>query len=282
MTLEINPSQNKLVITDGSRTVFDTTLRAPVLVPDAAITINNYDIDFPHLWCGIYYRQGRNTSPVGDRYNCLTCAAVIDQDWGPTIGSPRNLPDILLATVPSGQFDYLDVFATVQGRLNTPSPLYEQTIPVRPPLGQQIHLDGGCLIVEWFGPLRRMFQIILVGTGIYLRRWQSVSRVKDGTFTFSRLAGPGNASTGNAQFYFEGPNAGYAIAQGTAPPGPTVFPEPAYTIGQIIDYRGPSGGSNFRPARHGGQNSCSESLAGVSYQSLYRINLRIVPGRVSP
>lgn len=267
----------KIVITQDGRTVLDTSLRNPELIPAATISINSYDIEFPDLWKGVFYRQGETTGPVGSQFTCLTCAAPINQEWGPDRGSPHNLPDIVLGSVPA-QCDYIDVFANIN-RVVAPSPIYgSQPINTFLPMGQEMRLDGGSVIVEWMGPLRRMFSIFLSGNSIVLRRRQSFSLIKDGILTKVRLQASGSVGAGNREYYFEGPNAPFALPPIGGATGPQYFPEASITLGAQIDSKGPDGGSNHRP---GGQNPCSMDMSGISYRSVFRVNLRIVPGRVS-
>lgn len=269
---------NRMYVVKDGRVVFDTNVRPPELMPTGAIVLNNYDIEFPDLWKGVYYRQGRTTGPVGDSYTCLSCAAVVNQEWGPDKAAPSNLPDIALGTVPPGT-NYIDVFASL-GRIVAPSGMHNQPINTFIPTGVQMHLDGGSVIVEWFGPLRRIFHIFLSGTTVYLRRRQSVTRIKSEPFIKSRTTDQGGLDTGNREYYFEGVNAPYALESAPGNPDPLYFPNPAYTIGAVIESKGPSGGQNHRPGRFGGQNGCSESMAGISYRSVFRANLKIVPGRI--
>lgn len=279
MSGSFNVETGRMYIVKDGRVVFDTGARPPELLPANTVILNNYDIEFPDLWKGTYYRQGRDTGPVGDRYTCLTCAAPINQEWGPSQPSPNTLSDIAIATVPA-LTNYIDVFATVS-QVVTPSPMFgSQPINTFFPQGAPMHLDGGSLITEWMGPLRRVFSIFLSGTTVYLRRQQSMTITKSEPFIKSRNTDQIGSSTGNREYFFSGTNAPYALE---GPPGstdPNVFPNPAYTLGTFLDGKGPSGGSNHRPGRYGGQDPCSEDMSGVSYRSVYRANLTIVPGRI--
>ena len=111
-----------------------------------------------------YYWKGVHVAPSS---NTETAASYITAP-----GQETALADILLGTVPGGT-DYLDVKATITRTVN-PTAMFGDTLPPVIPTGKAIQLIGGSCLLEENASLTRGFAIILSGTNVYLRRYQSV------------------------------------------------------------------------------------------------------------
>lgn len=173
---------------------FDTDRKSIQLFPDSTkIISNSFDVDFPDVVQAVAYYYGT----PGSISTCETWSILIWQEWGPTEvshdevyfpGNPpdsipgpttRNLPAILLGTVPSGT-DYIDVRVNLTQTV-TP-PLFLNTMSPLPFFqeGQWTGLPGGSCPVELSYNLIRMFNIVLIGTSVYLHRYQSVFNANTG------------------------------------------------------------------------------------------------------
>ena len=73
--------------------------------------------------------------------------------------------------------DYIDVRVFLTNTV-APSPVLG-FLPFSPiASGQWVHLPGQCCNIEFRDPLARMFDFVLIGTAVYLRRFQSVRRAQ--------------------------------------------------------------------------------------------------------
>lgn len=260
----LSVENGNMVIESNGVTRFSTTSPLMNLVPDAAIQLSNYSIAFPDLWKGVIYHQTRRTTFSGDLFGCSTWVGLVEQEWGPDKASPNTLSDIVLGTAPAGT-DYLDVMVNLT-RTVVPDKRFDMDIRAGIVEGQWIKLEGGSCMVEGQGPLRRLFEIILVGTDVVLRRRQSVTANGE----VNRITG--GASINPKVFYFPGTNAPQDSGK-------------LASYGELIQQRGESGGDTHRPAGYesGSSNNteCSRSLSGKSYASTWTGSLIITPGRIS-
>jgi len=248
-------SSGVMTITKDGRLVFDTARPLMNLVPSAAITLTAKAISFPDLYKGTIYHQMRVSSgpPFNiDSFGCASFSGLIEQEWGP--GEANNLADETLGAVPAGT-DYLDVMVNLTNT-TVPGGWFDLAMRTDFPSGEWVKLEGGSCLIEGFPGLRRLFEIVLDGTNVKLRRWQSVTA--NGAVIRGNPSGVGN-STG----YLAGTSAGLDLAKYA-------------TYGALIQSRGPSITSNHR---HNGTDPCSQS--GPSYASTWTGDIVITPGRIS-
>ncbi|KKC39497.1 hypothetical protein WH87_04680 [Devosia epidermidihirudinis] len=167
---------------------FDSDRPSIQLLPDSSKLSISRNVSFPNLLSSPAYLQ-RTYGSAGPY--CESWSALMPQEWGPdevntspeiypannwALSGPilRNLPEELIGTVPAGT-DYVDVRAKMT-RTVVPPVFMQQS----PPLvmfkeGDWVGLPGGSCPCEYFPPLARHFDIVLRGTSVYLRRFQSVT-----------------------------------------------------------------------------------------------------------
>jgi len=176
------------LITRGGQVKLSTATPQFNRVPQRAITLSAFTIDFPDMLKGYnyYYSQFDNTVPPGTHgEECIVGQKLIGQEWGPPglgfSAHPLNDIDIGVA-VPDG-CDYLDVQANIT-RTTTPvdsawgSPYYiTHDWPIEFDQGAWLQLTDAALTVEHMGGFSRMFWFEIVGGRILLRRKQSVVSV---------------------------------------------------------------------------------------------------------
>lgn len=255
-------------------TAFDTRLPSLQLFPDYKLTLSGVGIVFPNMLSSIVYRHG---AQVGGASVCETWSGLLPQEWGPDyadfsptdvqfIGNQsapptRNLPRTALGSVPAGT-DFIDVRAKIVRTVAPPT--FKRISPplVMFPEGQWIHLVSGSCTCEYFAPLVRHFDIRLIGTTVYLDRYQS-----------SRNEGQTTNSTGGNT------NGVNSTQIGTA--WGNYADAPAYWAADCVFYeqKGPSGGGNKRPPW--GSTSSDSCTVGpvIDYQSQYSADFIITPGR---
>ncbi len=172
-TLLISPS--RLVMRDGAGyDVLDSEARSVSLIHEEAITWAG-SFSFPNFVYGtrIYdYSSGGTGGGPPFQERCTTYVNLIGQDWGPAESSPYTLADEVLGEVPAGT-DFLDV----QQLLTWTPPEQIFTLDVVPLTadGTQTSAVGGSIPCEFWGPIRRLAEVVLVGTEVRLRRYQSVA-----------------------------------------------------------------------------------------------------------
>lgn len=274
MPLDFNLATGRMVITQGGRTAFDTSVPMARLVPSAQISLAGYNIDFPDLYYGVGYRQTRNTvgTPAVTYFACSTWAAPVQQEWGPVgVGAgsfDHNLPEIVVGTVPAGT-NYLDCRVNLTQTI-VPSNIIGLGLSDPWPQGQWVKLEGGSCYIERMLGVSRLFEFILVGTNVVLRRYQSVSGAGNTSPALERVNPPGGI--GNIDFFYPGTNA------------PTATGNLAL-YGQLIDSKGPSTNDTHRPPgkESGSSNNspCSMSTAGINYASRWSGSVNIIPGQLS-
>lgn len=258
-SFEFTPGGEVVIEKDG-RVVLDTSLNLLNLIPDEAIVLAAYDIVFPDLWHGVIYHQTRVSSgpPLNiDSYGCASFNGLVAQEWGPAEASPNTLADATLGTVPTGT-DYLEVFVRL-ARTVTPPGWLDLGMRSDIPASEWVLLQGGSCLVEEIPGMRRLFEVLLDGTTVKLRRKQSVT--VNGQVGRSYPFG-----TGNAIGYFAGTN---------APAGSVLLA----SYGSLLQIKGPSGASNHRPPGSAiSQDPCTTTP--TSYASTWTGDIVIKPGRI--
>lgn len=248
-------SSGVMTITKDGRLVFDTGRPLMNLVPSAAISLSSQAISFPDLLRGTIYHQYRYTPIIGpDEFACASFVGLIEQEWGPAEGGSFNLADTTLGTVPAGT-DYLDVMVNLTNT-TVPGGWFDLAMRTNFPAGSWVKIEGGSCLIEGFDGLWRLFEIVLDGTTVKLRRYQSVTANGPKLRTY-----PGG--TGNASGYLAGTS---------APQDASKYA----TYGALVQARGPSVTNNYKP---GEANGCSQS--GTSYASTWTGDILITPGRIS-
>lgn len=251
-------SSGVMTITKDGRLVFSTASPLMNLVPSAAITVSSHAIIFPDLRKGVNYHKYRYTPFIGpDEGACASFAGIIEQEWGPMESSPFTLADEVLGTVPAGT-DYLDVMVNLTNT-TVSAGWYDLGRFSNVPAGEWVKLEGGSCVVESIPGMRRSFEIVLDGTDVVLRRYQSVTA--SGT-----VARTGSFGAGNQTGYVAGTDA------------PTDASK--YAIyGALIETRGPSASGSDASWAPGGANGCSTTPP--SYASTWTGDILITPGCIS-
>lgn len=251
-SIEFTPGGDVVVMRDGEIRL-DTSGELMNLIPDSAFTVTGYTFSWPTL-SQITYYAWRNYG-VGT-YACDSYAAMQAQEYGP--GRANNLPEATIGTVPTGT-DYLDILVNINRTLS-PSGFMDLSMRTDMPQGQWVKLEGGSCLIEFMNGFRRTFEIILDGTDVKVRRYQSVTAngPLSGVFPFS------NASAGSLP-------SRVGLIGGS---GPAIFGALKSSGGPSAQNHRPAGGGELNP-----QASCSQ--AAINYASTWVGNILVVPGRIS-
>lgn len=273
-SLEI--SAGRILAIREDEVAFDTDKPSLALFPDHKLTITGHTIVYPNMLSSIVYRH---EGQVGGNSYCETWSGLLPQEWGPDYSdfSPtdvqffanqsapprRNLPRTLLGTVPTGT-EFIDVRANVSRTVAPPTFLRISPPIVMFPQGQWINLVSGSCTCEYFYPLIRHFDIRLIGTSVYLDRYQSVrndGQVVSGT--------DGNTNGVNSTQI--------GAAWGNYANAPAQWARDAV----FFDSKGIDGSGNKRPPWGAtSSNSCSTGSI-VDYTAQYSANFIITPGQFS-
>lgn len=250
-SIEFTPGGDVLVMRDGEIRL-DTSGELMNLIPSSSFTVSGYTFSWPTLSQVTYYvwrNYGLGT------YACDSYAAMTAQEYGP--GRANNLPEATIGTVPVGT-DYLDILVNIQ-RTVSPSGFLDLPMRTDMPQNQWVKLEGGSCLIEFMNGFRRTFEIILDGTDVKVRRYQSVTANGpiSGTFPFA------SGTTGSL------PNRSGLMGSS----GPAI-------LGALKSSGGPDA-QNHRPSNEPNpQSSCSQ--AAINYASTWVGNILVVPGRISP
>lgn len=272
MTLEFDKTTGRFLVVEDGRTALDTDAVMTALIPDASFTLSGYDISFPDFWSGIIYHQTRQGPDAfgNSRFGCSTWVGIVHQEWGPGEASPHNLPDIVLGTVPTGT-DYLDCWVNLTRTVN-PANIFDLQLAGNFPQGQWVKLEGGSCQIEIGAGVSRLFEIVLSGTNVLLRRYQSTS--EGGNASPPVLRNTPGAALGNEVFYFPGTN---APVQASSPARYALY-------GQKIDEKTSIPSPTHRPSGYEAGSAsnvpCSTSKSGISYASTWTGTIRVTPGRI--
>lgn len=254
-------ANGEMTIVKDGRVVFDTQRPLMNLIPDAAFTLTAKAISFPDLLRGTIYHKYRQTFTFGslsfDEFACASFVGLIEQEWGPNEAGGFALADEVIGTVPAGT-DYLDVMVNLTNT-TVPGGWFDLAMRTNFPAGEWCKLEGGSCLIEGFPGLKRLFEIVLDGTDVKLRRYQSVT-------SSGQIQRIGSFGNGNVSGYVAGTSA------------PTVSGKYA-SYGALIQAKGPSGSGSDGSWNPGGGNACSQS--GPSYASTWTGEIRITPGRIS-
>lgn len=269
---------NRIQVIKNDDIVFDSDRPSIQLLPESSKLTISRTVTFPTLLAGIAYLQ-RTYSGSGPY--CESWSALIPQEWGPdeVDFSPinlegnvatRNLPETLIGTVPAGT-DYIDVRARMTRTQSPPSFMQQSPPPVMFKEGDWVSLPGGSCPCEYFVPLARHFDIVLRGTSLYLRRFQSV-RNSGEHFSWGSNSGASPSNVSNSYGWFT--NAG--ASSGNAPyTGAKVNLGTPATLIQAL------GGSNSvnRRAPWAWNSTGACSITHPNYASVYACEFEIRPGR---
>lgn len=140
------------------------------LLPEADWLTGPLTVAFPDFVKRNAYYVGNPATGTGTF--CMSAITAIPGDWGPAGAGVYNLPDIVLGSVPAG-VNYLDVRVTL-ARTKNPSGFMAFSVPSLIPAGEN-YLPGGSCQCEWVSLWRRLFEIVLVGQDVVLRRYQSLA-----------------------------------------------------------------------------------------------------------
>lgn len=256
---------------EGGRKSLDTRAPMHILVPDAKIVLTGYSISFPDLWRGVVYYQGAQAfpgPPAQTYHNCHTWVGLVGQEWGPTESAPNNLPDLAVGTVPDGT-NFLEIWVKLSRTVN-PANMLDLALAGNFPEGLWVKLDGYSCTVEEFSGVARLFEFVLSGTTVYLRRYQSVN--DDGMNISPPIQrNTGTAFAGSKFFFFPGTNAPQSSRYAL--------------LGAKIDEMPQQTSPTHRPSGYeaGSSNNvpCSMDTTGISYASTWTGDIIIMPGRFS-
>jgi hypothetical protein len=254
---------DQFVVVRDDKVSFDTAhpslMRLP---PSTHIDLTGHTITFPsYLQKKAYYRNGRFPSES----ICELWATLVWQEWGPnevdynesvlapTLPTTRNLPRVLLGTVPA-ETTYLDVQVNLT-RTTTPPASWGIEIPLLLfKEGEWIALPGGSCPTELIGDVAvRHFNIVRDGNSIYLDRYMSVrnasTALAPGGFAQADLRPVGGQNGWNSSMNIAELSNGRMSDDTGGPWGSN------YYINTLIQRKGFDTSGNKRPG--GGTNTCS-------------------------
>lgn len=274
---------NSVRIVKNDEIVLDSSRPSVQLFADnTRIIRNGFQISFPSpIQWRAYYRSAN-----GGITKCELWSTLIWQEWGPTLGThnerfygatgvqdrpgptTRNLAEQLLGTVPAGT-DYIDV--RVRLRRTKTSANFSGISPPVPffPLNEWVTSPGGSFPTEYFFPLARHFDIVMSGTNVYLRRYQSTKNADN------RNA-PGNNPQRDLRTQSGWQSNGFtnqgSPSDGT--PGSELAPKSNFYLGGLIQIKNYSADGTKRP---NGSNPCVGNFP--DFQSIYSADIIVTPGR---
>lgn len=256
-------------VTKDGRVAFDSDTPAARLAPSETLVLTDYEIEFPDFFKGIIWSLVNARHPILDTYQgtATSYVALVGQDWGPdqpNVANGFHLPDIVLGPAPPGA-NYLNVKVNLNNTVQPAKIAGDVTLASSLPQGVWTRLAGSSCRLESHGPVRRMFDVVLDGGNIVLRRYQSVIGTEGAKARQSQ-----SVSTANGQYLYyhpgsPGTNAGYA---------PTSFA----SVGEWLGNR--SSGSNSGSLAPGGGSGVPTDTTAKSYRSVWKGSLEITPGRV--
>lgn len=240
-----NDAENNIFHTEGDRIVWSTTRRPALLLPDQAVTIDPFTVQFPDFAKSNAYGFTYTSSPT-TLSACMSMITINPQEWDSGLS--------LLATIPS-ECNYFETEITLT-RTKTPSSFMGLAIPDGWGSGSTHFCDGGALM-ESTGPIIRIFTIERVGNQVFLRRKQSV---RDGGDRFPWNSGNNNESGSGGYregWTYGGDRRGWVATQ--------------------RDYK--TGGNIAK--RRGESNQCNLS-DNTDYESIWTGRLVLTPGYIKP
>lgn len=248
----VRSSGGNIFLESEDDVVWSSVLQPVNLMSSAKLT-KSLSISFPHIPGGNFYATGKSSGSGFDQSSCASFQTIYPGEWGPTRSGAFNLPDILLGTLPTGA-NMLDVTVNLT-QTKQPSPYLGIDEPTFIQEGVPIALRGSSCQLEGFGPVRRMIDIMIIGTGIYLRRYQSILNSGDPDIWLSGNTDEGDLGGFKSGWTYGGnPNAQFAA---------------------LIEAKGPGG--NINKYRNG-SNACSV-VPTANFSSIWTGTAVIIPGR---
>lgn len=273
---------NKIVVEDtGGRIVWATDRQPVNLLPESNWISTNRNVEFPDFVKFANYAHQRVSNPAaignppwalsGSGDSCQTVTMIQPED--------STFSDVFLGSVPAG-VNYIDVRVKVR-RTKDPTYLLDQYIPQLVAYDQWIHLPGGSCLVEASSIWRRLFDVILSGQNIFLRRKQSVAPVPGDAV--SRYGGiyQNSGSNQDAWLTFTYQSWGWVTGPGGAFVGSQRNGHPAALI-QVQEF-GPNNGATTptmgakHPTR---ERACSVDVSQHNFSSTYNVDIVIRPGYI--
>lgn len=256
----MNFDAGRFRVTRDGAVRFDTDTPAAVLAPSEALTLTDYEIEFPDFYKGIIWTLVNDRNVVLDTYegSGSSYIGLVGQEWGN--GKTYDIADLVLGAAPPGA-NYLDIQANltntvVPAKVNADVPLLKAI-----PAGKWTRFSGSSCRIEGHASIRRSIDILIEDGQIILRRWQSV---QDTVGQKERISQ--SISTSNGQFTYyvpgsPGTNAGYSTGHYAS-------------LGEWLDNA--TSGSNPTAVF----NALSKNTTLKSYRSVWTGSLIITPGRV--
>lgn len=275
MVDSIEMANDRIKIVRNDKVAFDTQAPSLHLFPAAKLA-SSMSLVFPDLLSGLLYNSYNSSQSVSA---CESWSCLLAQEWAYNVSdynaisnanfpndltSYRNLPQQSLGTVPAGT-EFLDV--RVRLTKTKLGPIYFNNFRAFQfaPDGQWISLQGGSCPVEMLAYMMRHFDIVLEGTNVYLRRYQSVR-------TFP-LPGFTNVSNGNVRGWVTNPaNRGAEMGGFNNSRSGQGYPM------VLLDYKTEAAGTKFPPWGTNSTNACAIG-ADIDYEVIYAMDYEIIPGR---
>lgn len=274
---------DRIAVIRDSEIVFDTDRISLERFPDSEhIVLTNFDIVFPSfVQLSAYYRN----QTFSGLTTCERWSTLFWQEWGPdevysNEGAPtspgfpatpgpttRNLPLIYLGSVPS-QATYCDIRVNFTRIVAPPAYMgLEPTTVLFAENAWQALPGGSCPTEIISTAASRLFNIVRIGNGMYLERYQTVYN------TGSTLA-PGGYPQANINVNQSGWNSTNTSVTGAASDGSNAMPATNQLIYHLMQQKPYSIDGNKRPT---GTNPCGGSHPDLT--SIYRGSIVIAPCR---
>lgn len=256
---KVYPLNGHIRFENAGHVVWSTDRRPVNLLPEDTWISRSLTVAFPDFVKRNAYAFDISTDPLteSETTSCASFVTILPGEWSRSASSPRTLPQQTLGTVPAG-IDYIDVRVKLS-RTNAPNNYLSFSVPNMLPT-QETHLPGGSCLVESSGIWKRLFEIVLSGTSVVLRRYQSVYD-GDNNIEWS----PGNA----IQFSNGGYRQGWTYGGGSDA-------EDAH-LAALIEGKDRTNSSSINRWR-GGSNACSLDDDDISFASTWTGSVIIRPG----
>lgn len=167
---------NRTYVERAGKMTFDTALPSAQLLPPSTVLSGSVNVSFPDPLKGNAYIQNLS-GPGAQGRSFIT---LLKQEWSPLLAdnpatNARNLPDIVIGSVPAGT-DYLDVQVNMSRTTVPDNTIFGYPYPMIPPASEWVGLqNGGSCLIEKLNGFARLFEFVLSGTTVLLRRYQSVN-----------------------------------------------------------------------------------------------------------
>lgn len=275
------PGTNVIIVEDDDgRVVWSSELQPVNLLPEQYWLNTTRDIAFPDFTKFANYahqRLGVGDAPyAGQTGDTCQTVTMIDelQDW---TGADIELGEVLPGV------NYIDVRVRAR-RTKNPSAFLDQPVPQLVAPNQWAHLPGGSCLIEATTIWRRLFEVVLDGNRVLLRRRHSVAAIPANAVALYGGIYKNSGVNRNAFTTSSYGEWGWVTGDGGAWVGSQRNGHPAALI-EVKPYSGnsPGDGTPSMGAKHPTRSArCSVNIAQHDFSSIYNADIVVQPGYMKP